>query len=663
MRIPSFAMALVVIAACAFAGSQPARRPAPNALPEGVAVDSKGCVYVADLMYQRILKYDHNGKLLTTWGKPGEADGEFDFQVNELAMQTIGIAIDSSDNVYVADTRNCRIQKFDATGKFLASWGKRGPRKGEMNEPMGIAVTRSDRVYVADTGNNRIDVFSTSGQFIEWWPNSVADPKFQFGDTLSIACDPANNVYRFNYEKGMVQKFDAGKKLLKEWSIRRKGDNPTSIGGIALDKSGNVFISDINNDGAIRKFDRNGKFIAEWNIEGMPVSLATDAAGNVYIADSYGGCVRKLPPGGKLGVFAMVAKPIKTKPAKLPLAGKGMITGRVLPAGTDTLIQVFPVTNETGLREPAATAHPDAGGLFKLTLPPGKYDVSIYAPGYVPSPSEHIEVTANESHALKDITLVRAGSISGRILGCSPDDTSVVTAFPMLASGAYGEEAMEAPVSAKTGEFTIPSLAPGVYGLAVTSLKRGVFVFVPKVGESVPLDSPLVKQLTARLEALGKAEVTLNVEDRLSFYSEDYQSKDDDITSMRQTFEEYKTSENRQRHPSDTTVYTITSCAGDGKRAVTITHKVDTNHDPKTGKAIPAYDTDQSTVVFFWQLENGVWKIIGVDETCGMVYSELTEKLPKERDACHPVTEISADATSIKATAGKITGGINCRFR
>ena len=71
--------------------------------------------------------------------------------------------MDSSGNVYVADTDNNRIQKFSSSGVFLAKWGSSGSGDGQFNNPWGIAVDSSGNVYVADTGNNRIQKFSSSG--------------------------------------------------------------------------------------------------------------------------------------------------------------------------------------------------------------------------------------------------------------------------------------------------------------------------------------------------------------------------------------------------------------------------------------------------------------------------------------------------------------------
>jgi tripartite motif-containing protein 71 len=70
------------------------------------------------------------------------------------------VATDGSGNVYVADSSNDRIQKFDASGAFLTTWGSLGSGNGQFNFPLGVATDGSGNVYVADSGNNRIQKFA-----------------------------------------------------------------------------------------------------------------------------------------------------------------------------------------------------------------------------------------------------------------------------------------------------------------------------------------------------------------------------------------------------------------------------------------------------------------------------------------------------------------------
>mgnify|MGYP003336132246 CR=1 FL=1 len=84
------------------------------------------------------------------------------------------MATDADGNLYVADTGNNRIQKFDRTGKFLVKFGTSGSGDGQLFRPGAVAaVNRS--VYVADTGNARVQRFDTNGVYLNQWGTKGAD--------------------------------------------------------------------------------------------------------------------------------------------------------------------------------------------------------------------------------------------------------------------------------------------------------------------------------------------------------------------------------------------------------------------------------------------------------------------------------------------------------
>jgi len=106
--------------------------------------------------YSIIQKYDPNGNFADIIKKStsrGSLDGK-------LADRAWGMAIDSKDNIYVADTYNNRIQKFDSKGNFITKYGTKGNKEGEFNLPIGIAVNKKGEVYVVDSGNYRIQKFA-----------------------------------------------------------------------------------------------------------------------------------------------------------------------------------------------------------------------------------------------------------------------------------------------------------------------------------------------------------------------------------------------------------------------------------------------------------------------------------------------------------------------
>ena len=128
----------------------------------GIALDRSGNVFVSETWNHRVQKFDPSGQLLTRWGSEGSADGQF--------QRPSAIAVDASDNVYVVDSRNYRVQRFSADGEFLTKWGSRGSGDGQFKWATeiatGVAVDRAGNVYVLDVTSGRVQKFSASGQFL-----------------------------------------------------------------------------------------------------------------------------------------------------------------------------------------------------------------------------------------------------------------------------------------------------------------------------------------------------------------------------------------------------------------------------------------------------------------------------------------------------------------
>lgn len=118
---------------------------------------TKDFVFVPDYENHNMKKFTKDGDFILEWGSRGDKNGEFE--------GPSGIAIDSSDNVYVIDDTG-RIQKFTDNGTFITSWGSDGSDDGQFSKAEGIDVDPEGNVYVADTANKRIQVFSPSSAAI-----------------------------------------------------------------------------------------------------------------------------------------------------------------------------------------------------------------------------------------------------------------------------------------------------------------------------------------------------------------------------------------------------------------------------------------------------------------------------------------------------------------
>jgi len=142
--------------------------------PGQILVDASGNMYVMDfyrveydtrrdahaswqLYFPRIQKFDATGRFLFRMGRSGDAAGEFFGTPTDLAINTKG-------ELLVLDAGNHRIQIFDANGKWLRMFGKRGSEPGCFDAPSKIEVDAQDYIYVLDPGNHRIQKFDDLGK-------------------------------------------------------------------------------------------------------------------------------------------------------------------------------------------------------------------------------------------------------------------------------------------------------------------------------------------------------------------------------------------------------------------------------------------------------------------------------------------------------------------
>ncbi len=140
--------------------------------PHGVRLDKDDSVFVTDSKDHQVMKFDKDGKLLFKLGirgKAGDDDKTFN-RPTDIAFARVGNKY--SGDFYVSDGYgNARIVKFNAEGKYLLSWGKPGKGPGEFHVPHSIAVDSKGRVYVSDRENNRIQIFTPNGEFLKQWTN------------------------------------------------------------------------------------------------------------------------------------------------------------------------------------------------------------------------------------------------------------------------------------------------------------------------------------------------------------------------------------------------------------------------------------------------------------------------------------------------------------
>jgi sugar lactone lactonase YvrE len=229
--------------------------------PYGLAVDSKGLLYVADTKVGAVFVFN-----------PESHDTDFiKHGVDAKFGRIFGLVIDDTDRLFVSDGQFNHVLVFDAKHKLQGQFGE-----GIMSDPAGLALDEENRfLYVANTGSDQVLVYDA--------------------DTFKL-----------------LRKIGTGG---KNHTLTTPGDfsSPTNV---AVDKDGNLFVTDTMND-RIEEFDADGTFIRTFGKNGdgpgdfaRPKGIAIDCDGHVWVADAMLNRLQVFTPQGELrlviGGFGML---------------------------------------------------------------------------------------------------------------------------------------------------------------------------------------------------------------------------------------------------------------------------------------------------------------------------------------------------------------------
>jgi len=326
-------------------------------VPDGIAVDASGNVYVADRNNNTIRKITPDGVVSTLAGRAGFAGGDDGTGSDARFYWPSGVAVDSAGNVYVADAPSFdydtlsyigghTIRKITPSGVVTTLAGLAGSSgsadgtgsAARFNEPSGVAVDSAGNVYVADWRNNTIRKIT---------PGGVVSTLAGLASPFGVAVDSSGNVYvaaTFNFT---IHKITPGGVVSTLAGRFRGGADGTGSAarfawpyGVAVDSAGNVYVADspyremedlsYRYGHTIRKITPSGVVTTLAGLAGIPggadgtgsaarfaspKGVAVDSAGNVYVADTGNNTIRKgwvsplrvfIAPDGSGGFFIRV---------------------------------------------------------------------------------------------------------------------------------------------------------------------------------------------------------------------------------------------------------------------------------------------------------------------------------------------------------------------
>lgn len=262
--------------------------------PLGLAVDAQNNVFVADNANHTIRKITPAGEVTTFAGAPGSAGTNDGVGAAARFRNPQAVTIDKDNNVFVADTMNHTIRRITPAGEvttFAGTPGSSGSQNGtggsaRFNLPLGISTDGAGNLHVADTYNHILRKITPAGAVttLAGAAGSVGSANgsaqsARFNYPFGIAADPAGVVYVADQQNHLIRR------------VAPSGD-VTTIGGAA---------------GAPGSVDGTGGD-SRFN---YPYSLAVDASGNLFVADTYNHSLRK-------GFVALADSPVATPSGGAP---------------------------------------------------------------------------------------------------------------------------------------------------------------------------------------------------------------------------------------------------------------------------------------------------------------------------------------------------------
>jgi uncharacterized protein (TIGR03437 family) len=341
--------------------------------PADVAVDAEGNLYIAEATGHRVRKVSPSGTITNLAGT-GTAgfSGDGDQAAKAQLSSPKAVAVDSLHNVYVADTGNNRVRKIGADGKIgtvagtdtVSSTGNLSAATNtRLISPQGVAVDSAQNVYIADTGNQQIRKLVPGGTI-----STVAGAYTQgfFGDgakavnalfffPTAISVDNSGNLYILDFENYRIRKITASTGTIDTVAGNGTRNYPLdggmavnqglyNAGGVSADSSGNFYIMDWSGVWRVSPRGIMTKLAAGNSLGGTlgdggpaanatfsdPHGLAIDGSGNIFIADTGHDLVRVLKPvtpSVLVNVNAATYQPGPVSPDSfVTAAGQGLAT-------------------------------------------------------------------------------------------------------------------------------------------------------------------------------------------------------------------------------------------------------------------------------------------------------------------------------------------------
>jgi tripartite motif-containing protein 71 len=249
-----------------------------------VTTDEKGNIYVSDSANHRIQKFDSNGQWKQSIGSYGFVEGQF--------VGTMGIGFNSKNHLMVVDYCNSRIQVFNQNLQFIKTFGLEGSENGQFRLPSGIAVDADDNILVVDYCNRRVQIFDEDGN----WKKSIGkeDGNFIYPCDIAISKKDAR-IFVTDIYNHLIRVFSSeGKFLFQFCSNNSENEQSNHLFMVSLTNCGQYLLVCDSCNCAIQVFNAmNGAFMKSYGSKGSgdgqfecPSGICISPSGQIIVSES-----------------------------------------------------------------------------------------------------------------------------------------------------------------------------------------------------------------------------------------------------------------------------------------------------------------------------------------------------------------------------------------
>jgi sugar lactone lactonase YvrE len=486
--------------------------------PYGVAVDSAGNIYITEIYGNRVRKVSAASGVISTIAGNGEAlyYGEGVPSEEAVLNSPQDVAVDSAGNIYIADSLNHRIRKVSASSGIITTIagngnsgynGEGSATSAELNDPAGLAIDSAGNVYIAEQASHRVRKVTPGGTIStvagigiggfggDGGPATAA----RLYNPVHIALDRAGNLYIADTYNHRVRKVSAATGVITTVAGTGKSgfsgdgasataaqlDNPTAV---AVDAAGNLYISDSFNK-RIRRVDANTGVIrtivgndaagcdtATSSLQ-FPLGLSVNAAGNrIYIVDHSANVIRLLSPGEPVPPTLTSLSPssgVQGTTLTVTFTGKGFSGGSSCSTG-ETKVTI----SGTGVTATDVKVNSDTSVTAKFTIEaaaaPGARNVTVTtADGTTKAQQFTVTLPIPKTPTLTSISPasgLRGSTVSVTLTGSNFQAGSGPANVLVSGSGVSVGNVNAVSGTSLTAAFSIASGAPmGNYNVTVTT--------------------------------------------------------------------------------------------------------------------------------------------------------------------------------------------------